>query len=153
MTKVQLKVNGEIQSVEVEEITVKQFKQGVKVVKAILAELKGNSKMSEFINFLSENEQLEADEKTKDINFGVKLAETFDYLLEEVPEHIVSLLAIASGVDENVVDNQPIEKLFDIFDAIVHENDIERLISRAKKSLAVTKAKWTIQKVVGIEKK
>lgn len=152
MTKVQLKVNGEVQNVEVEEITVKQFKLGIKIVKKILGELKNNAQLAEFVKFLSENEKADTDEKTKDINFGVKLAETFDFLLEEVPEYMVSLLAIASGIDESTLDNQSIEKLFDVFDAIVHENDIERIISRAKKSLAVTKAKWTIQKTVGLEK-
>lgn len=153
MTKVYLKVNGEQKPYEVEEITVKQFKNGMKLVKNIFEMLKGNGNLAEFVGFLA-NEKTD-EEKSKqdlDVEFGVKLAESFNYLLEEFPEVAVEVLAVASNIDADIIDAQPLDALFDIFDAVVEVNDIEKLISRGKKSLAVTKAKWQIRKMTGADK-
>ena len=148
MTKVQLKVKGgAIENFEVEEITVKQFKKAIKILKNIVEEFKGNERIGEFVNFLGDLEKEKTkDDKEKDVEFGVQLAQSFDFLLEEVPEHMVALLSIVSGIEEEVVDNQPVGTLFDIYDAVVTENDIEKLISRGKKSLALTKIRWTFSK-------
>lgn len=145
MTKVQLKINGEVKPFEIEEVTVKQFKKAIKVIKTIIEEFKGNSKIGDFMEFLTKLDNDKSKKSSsKDTEFGVQLAESFDFLLEEVPEQMVVLLAVISGIDEDTLDNQPVGTLFDIFDGIVEVNDIEKLVARGKKSLALTKVRWSV---------
>lgn len=145
MTKVQLKINGEIKPFEIEEVTIKQTKKAIKVIKTIIEEFKGNSKIGDFMEFLTKLDG-DKDKKSnvKDTEFGIQLAESFDFLLEEVPEQMVALLAIISGIEEDTLDGQPFATLFDVFDGVVEVNDIEKLVNRGKKSLALTKVRWAM---------
>lgn len=62
-------------------------------------------------------------------------------LLDEIPEVIGELLADASGIPKEIVNEQDPIVIMDILDAIVEVNDINKIIERVKKS------KSTFQKI------
>lgn len=68
-----------------------------------------------------------------------RLAGAYETLLFNVPDKAIELLSVLSGIDKDVLTAQDAEEAFDIYDAVLEVNDIEKLINRAKKSLAVTK--------------
>lgn len=149
MGKIILKIKGqEPKTHEVEELTVNGFKKGMKIVKKILDEFKNNGNLQDLLAIMTTSDEglTEEDLVLKDNKFGESLANSFGFLVEEVPELITSLLAVVTDVEEEILDNQPIETLFDLFDQFVEVNDMEKLVKRVKKSLALTQIKWQIAK-------
>lgn len=55
-------------------------------------------------------------------------------LLSEIPETIVQIVADASGIAKEDLDEQSLETFLDVVDAIVENNDVPALIERIKKS-------------------
>jgi len=98
-----------------------------------------------------ENQQLEKEEHAQMVG---KMFGAFQMLTVELPEHAIRLLSILSAVELDKLKQQKLMAVMDIYDAVMEENDVEGLISRAKKSLALTKAKITFtnfgKKIAGV---
>jgi hypothetical protein len=73
-------------------------------------------------------------------DFATNVMGAIDVLLMEVPEKVFELMSVLSGIEYDVFMQQKPEDVFDIYDAIIEVNDIERLVNRAKKSLRLTAA-------------
>lgn len=145
MAKVLLTIKGEQEQRQIGPIKVLALTLGLKKIKDILSVMKEDDKLKEFVAYLSEKKpQQEGDEEEAqeaDAEFMERLAGSFDMLLETVPDKVIELLAIVSGVDKAIIEDQEAETLFDIFDAVIAENDIPKLVERAKKSFSNVKGK------------
>lgn len=139
--KITLKMKKEntVESIQhdVEKLSLLQFSQSIKAINEIIKIISKEPALEALMQeLLADDEQsnLEMDQRFLGI-----LASSFETLLLHIPEEVTKLLAIMSGVKLEVLQVQALEDVFDIYDAILEVNDIEKLVVRAKKSLAVTK--------------
>ncbi|WKV22462.1 hypothetical protein [Bacillus phage vB_BceS-M2] len=148
--RVNLKIEGEQTQVDVSPINVFQLTESLKIIQRILDVLKKEGQLVGFIDQLmsAESDETMTDEQ-RDKMLIANLAGSFDTLLIVVPELAVELIAKVSGIKLQDMQQQEVETLFDVLDAIVNVNDIERIVERAKKFFAVTKLKWAGKFTIG----
>lgn len=128
---------------EIEEINITQMTNAIKVIKEIVDVVRKDEHLKSVIEeiFFEVQEGDEEDGEsdfTKD--FMKNILGSIDVLLMEVPEKVFELMSVLSGIDYEVFMQQKPDEVFDIYDAIIEVNDIEKLVNRAKKSLRLTKA-------------
>lgn len=124
----------------VEALNLLQFQELMKVIKDIFTKVDQDKQLKELFKELFDSEE---DDEQADIAFVAKLTGSFETLAVYLPEQAFKLLSILSGVKYDVLVQQKAIDAMDIYDAVIEENDIEKLWKRAKKSLAATKAKLT----------
>jgi len=130
---------------EVEEIDVLQFKQLMKTVKEIMARVNENEDLKVLFGSLTNGQGLDDEEAgaaAADQDVITKAIASFDMLAVELPDQAFKLLSILSGVTPDVMEKQKLKDVMDIYDAVLEENDMEDLVKRAKKSLALTQTKF-----------
>lgn len=98
-----------------------------------LKQLEGDDSLEEFKKVL---------EQKKDQQFVETLANGFDYLAQNMPNRLVSLLSIASDIPEENIQGAYADEVLDLFDEIIKENDIKKLWDRVKDSFFSTKDHW-----------
>lgn len=132
---------------EIEDIDLLQFQEMMAIIKEVIQDLKDDESLREFLNEIFEDElqtgEVEPEEiiKNKDAEFILKAVNAFETLAIKMPEQAFKLLSVLSGIEFSVLQKQKLIDVLDIYDAVVEENDIERLIKRVKKSLGTTAAK------------
>lgn len=152
MTQVTLKIPAEDGTKnikhEIEKIKLFQFMTTITIVKDILKEVSEDETLKGL--FFSDKdevptdlspEQIEEHVKNLDKQFIEKAIGSFQTLAVSLPEKAVELLSCLSGVEEDVLKQQELFDVFEIFDAVVEVNDIDALIGRIKKSLGATVGK------------
>lgn len=132
---------------EVEEIGLFQLTGAIKVIKDVLKLAQNDPNLQSLIEEIFEEEEGKNALDNLDNRFMQKLIGAMDVLLEEVPDKAFELLAILSDVDHDVFMQQKAVEVFDIYDAIITVNDVDKLIRRAKKSLALTKAQVKVMNI------
>lgn len=85
---------------------------------------------------------LEQIEALKDQRFINGIAGAFDKLLDTVPERAFNILSIMSGIDADTLNKTDFIELMDVYDAVMEENDIMKIVERIKKSFFGTKNQW-----------
>src|SRR5699024_5287443 len=148
--KVNLKVKEDntVQTIqhEVEELSIRQVTNSIKTVKGIIDIIQEDQHLQVLLVEMFESQQ--DDEERSDDDFGQVVMKNavgaMDVLLMEIPDKALELLAILSGIEHDTLLEQKAEDVFDIYDAVIQVNDIEKLIKRAKKSLALTKAQTKV---------
>jgi len=148
--KVNLKVKEDntVQTIqhEVEELSIRQVTNSIKTVKGIIDIIQEDQHLQVLLVEMFESQQ--DDEEKSDDDFGQVVLKNavgaMDVLLMELPDKALELLAILSGIEHDTLMEQKAEDVFDIYDAVIQVNDIEKLIKRAKKSLALTKAQTKV---------
>jgi predicted component of type VI protein secretion system len=151
-TTITLKIKDEQGNVtnqqhSIEDIDLGQFQELMSILKNIITELKNEDSLKEFISDVFGNDfnPDEADPeqlvKDMDMQFVTKAVNSFESLAVKMPEQAYKLLSILSGIELATIKKQKLLDALDIYDAIIEENDIERLVKRIKKSLGVTVAK------------
>jgi hypothetical protein len=151
-TIIQLKIKDEsgnikTQNHEIEEIRLDQYIGMMKVVNDILKELKGNEGLLDLLNYIGAGDD-EDPGKNLDQAFVVDIINSFDVLAVRMPEKAVELLSVLSGIKAEALNKQTMTTIMDVYDAVISENDIEKLMNRAKKSLALTKSKIKLKAFV-----
>lgn len=130
---------------EVEALNLFQLSDSLKVVKDVFAMMQDDPALQDlFTELFAEGA---ADDETLDSQFLRHAVGAFEVLLVNVPEKAYELLSAMSGIKLDVLKEQKVIEVFDIYDAILEVNDIEKLITRAKKSLAATKVKMNFMKI------
>lgn len=157
-TTVTLKIkdeNGNVtkQNHEIEDIDLSQFQQMMETINEIIGQLRKDDSLKSFVGELFGGEydpEKDAEDMVKemDTQFILKAVNSFETLLIRLPEQAYKLLSILSGIELSVLKKQKLIDVLDIYDAILEENDIERLINRIKKSLALTGAKLKFKALV-----
>lgn len=155
-TQVTLKVKDEEGNIqkqqhEIEDIDLLQFEQTMKVVKDIFVQLQEDESLKQLFTDLfdeaSTNEEGETELDLQDQQFINNLINSFETLAVHIPAEAIRLLSVLSGIEINTLQRQKMLDVMDIYDAVIDENDLERLWKRAKKSLAATKAKTSFMKI------
>jgi hypothetical protein len=132
---------------EIEEIDLWQFTKTLKCLKDILSTLQEDESVKEFFDSaFGENPSLEGIDKENaeelikkmDEEFLMKAVGSFEALAVRLPEKAFELLSILSGIKLEVLQKQKLVDVLDIFDAVVEVNDIEKTVTRLKKSLGST---------------
>jgi hypothetical protein len=141
MKKVELKIKkgNTVETIQhtIEPISLIQFRDGLKIIKDIIEQLRKDDLLSPLLQGI---EGVEGG-PGEDQELMAFLAGAFEMLLIEIPDHALHLLATLSGVKHDDLLQQKVEDAFDIYDAVIEVNDLEKLIARGKKSLTVTKAR------------
>lgn len=140
--KVNLKIKNEntVETIqhEVEPINLFQFQKALKVIKEVFEIAQQDESLKGLLGDLFNAEENGDD---LDARFLAQAMEAFEVLLINIPNKAFELLAAMSGIGYDDLMTQRMEDVFDVYDAILEVNDIEKLVKRAKKSLAVTKSK------------
>ena len=140
--KVNLKIKNEntVETIqhEVEPINLFQFQKALKVIKEVFEIAQQDESLKGLLGDLFNAEENGDD---LDARFIAQAMEAFEVLLINIPNKAFELLAAMSGIGYDDLMTQRMEDVFDVYDAILEVNDIEKLVKRAKKSLAVTKSK------------
>jgi hypothetical protein len=156
MAKVKLTIkNGEVResvTFEIDRVTTLQMIKLKNEVGAIMKELKGNGELGSFVQTLfngdampdltTDDAKAQALESLKDERFMTGLASAFDKLIETLPDRAFNLLSILSGIDAETLEKTYFDELFDVYDAIMEENDIKKIVDRVKQSFFATKDQW-----------
>jgi hypothetical protein len=137
----------------IEDINLIQFEQMMGTIKEIIKEMKNDESLSDLLSNIldgtsKDEENPEELVKQLDNDFVLKLANSFETLAVRMPQQAFKLLSVLSGVELDILRQQKFIDVLDIYDAILEENDLERLISRVKKSLALTGAKLKFQSLI-----
>ncbi|MER2090921.1 MAG: hypothetical protein ABS920_14375 [Sporosarcina sp.] len=150
--KVTLKIKNEntVESVqhEVEEIDLFQFQKGLSVVKDVFEMTQKDESLKNLFGELFNKE--EGDDDELDAQFLSHAVGAFEVLLINIPHKAFELLSAMSGIKLDTLMKQKVNDVFDIYDAVIEVNDLEKLIGRAKKSLFATKAKMSFLKMTKV---
>lgn len=144
--KVNLKIKEDntVQTVqhEIEEANILQVTDAVKVIKDIFVSVNESEQLQALLAELFDEVQNNKDKQVEEVGLMMlqRAVGAMDLLLVEIPEKALKLLSVLSDVEYDTLVRQKPEEVIDIYDAVIKENDIEKLIKRAKKSLALTKA-------------
>lgn len=152
--KINLKIVNEDKSVsseqfEIEEVNLRRVTRSIEVIKDVISLAKDDEDLQNLIGeFFDEVETQANDGEGTGEEFGSNIIKhltgAIDVLLTKIPEQGVDLLAALSGVEYETLMDQKLEDVFDVYDAIIEVNDIDKLVKRAKKSLALTKSQTKI---------
>lgn len=144
---------------EITPIKLNQFTALLKHVKDLLVYLKEEGSLMDLFSELlttdeakkwlsSENpEEVTTEQVTNlmadsDKNFIITLVQSFEGLVMNVPDLAVNILVSLSGIPREKLEQQELEKVFEVLDAVVEVNDLEKLFDRLKKSLGATARKY-----------
>ncbi|MFC0188490.1 hypothetical protein ACFFJY_09345 [Fictibacillus aquaticus] len=127
----------------IEDISLDQFNQLMVATKDIIHQLKDDHALKAVIDNIFSGIEDENNELAMDL--VNHLVNSFETLAVSMPEQATRLLSILSGIDANVLKGQKLMTVLDVYDAVIEENDVERLMTRVKKSLALTAAKINFQ--------
>lgn len=156
MTTVNLKIREEdtVKTVpfEIEDLTGQGFINLTTVVNKLMVEAKENEGLKGLLTQLF-NDGAGEKKDIKDVDLN-DLTSTvlnnavgsFEVLFVTVPERAFDLLAALSEIDVAILKKQKFETILDIYDAVLEKNDLEKLVKRLKKSLALTQAKMAFMK-------
>ncbi|CEI81309.1 hypothetical protein BN997_01127 [Oceanobacillus oncorhynchi] len=122
---------------EVQSINVFQFQKTLKGIKNIIGIINEDEALKQTFTdmFAAENQ----DEELSVTYVIARAAGAFEAVLINIPDEGFELLATLSGLEKKTLMEQKVEDVFDIYDAVLEVNDIEKIVERAKKSFAATK--------------
>lgn len=143
---------------EIEEMNLIQVTRAIKTIRDVIKLAQDDENLKELLKEVFDEteegqENVEEAEGQEDAEeeFGKDIAQklfgALDILLVEVPEKAFELLAIMANIEHKVFMQQKPEDVFDIYDAVIQVNDIEKLINRAKKSLELTKSQVKVMSI------
>jgi hypothetical protein len=140
--------DGEISAITktfvIDDISFFQFGRLLKVLDKTFEELKKDDSMTEFIeNVFGEDVDIQNTEDAiaeMDSDFLVKAMGAFNFIAVKLPDRAIELVSVLSGIEKELLEQQKLAKVLDVYDAVIEANDIEALITRLKKSWGATKA-------------
>lgn len=129
---------------EIRKIKVGQFTKIMGVVSEIMKKVKDDEGLKELFSSMTKPVDVEDEEALQqaDANVIAKAVDSFQTLAVHLPEQAFKLLSIISRVEIELLEEQDFDEVFDIYDAVLEENNIDELIERAKKSLTLTQTKF-----------
>lgn len=136
------------EQVEIDSMNGFQFQAIMKVINSIAKKIQADESIKGLFQSVFGGQNINDLEIADVSNEIIKNAVgSFDTLLINMPDKAYELLSAATGIDVNLLLGQKVEDIFDVYDAIVETNDIEKLVDRVKKSLALTKTKMAFMKI------
>lgn len=142
ITDVQGNKDGSVQildssrSVEINAIRPAQFGALTKVINQTIKDLKQNQDFQTTVQklFGEYQEGFDLEDLFRSEDFNVfSVMDAVGFLLEEVPDRLTEIVSIMSGINRFIVEHQDMETYFDLIEAVLEVNDIERIVERVKK--------------------
>ena len=142
ITDVQGNKDGSVQildssrSVEINAIRPAQFGALTKVINQTIKDLKQNEEFQTTVQklFGEYQEGFDLEDLFRSEDFNVfSIMDAVGFLLEEVPDRLTEIVSIMSGINRFIVEHQDMESYFDLIEAVLEVNDIERIVERVKK--------------------
>lgn len=135
----------------IERIKGYQYEEIMMAINNIITEVQQDQSLSDLFKgmFGIEGEGTENLDDMELLEVAKKMAGSFEILLVKMPSHAFKILSILAELDVQTLKNQDFFAILDIYDAVIEENDMERLIERLKKSIALTQAKVKFQGFLG----
>lgn len=122
-------------AVEIKAIRPGQLGAIAKVVNAIQKDLQDNKEFQDTVIKLfgqyTEGFDIEDLIRSEDFNIFDVLS-AFGFLIETVPERTIELTSVASGIDSAYLEVQDMDTFFEVIEAVVEVNDIEKIVKRVK---------------------
>ncbi|MDG0818779.1 hypothetical protein M4L90_02605 [Staphylococcus equorum] len=122
-------------AVEIKAIRPGQLGAIAKVVNGIQKDLQDNKEFQDTVIKLfgqyTEGFDIEDLIRSEDFNIFDVLS-AFGFLVEKVPERTIELTSVASGIDSAYLEVQDMDTFFEVIEAIVEVNDIEKIVKRVK---------------------
>ncbi len=154
--KVEGKTTIEQEEYEIEKMSFFKFGDITKLVTEIIKVVKDDKRLTDVFSKLfvaqqigEEDEKMTDEEKAaRDQEFFGKLVHCFETLAVNLPDKALDLLSLLSGIDRNLLGKQDFFTFMDVYDAVLEENDIPKLIERVKKSLGLTKNVLKLKQLV-----
>jgi hypothetical protein len=147
MAKVLMMVNDEEQPIRIGKMKVKQLKKALKKIQEVINLVQGEESTSELMSYFMNMDKKPEGEGVglgdlEDSIFMENVLGAFKVLFNKIPDEITELISIVSGIEEDIIDEQDYDVLFDIVTAIIEENDIKSMIDRAKQTFFTARSKW-----------
>jgi len=146
--------NTENEKVVVEDVTfiIKKAKfiqltKLMSTVTDIVKEVKTNEDLKGLFGAFNQEVDREDEEAIRKAEMDIisKGVEAFPTLAIKLPEQALEILSTLSRIDKEVLQEQELEGILEVYDAVLEENNIEEIIERAKKSLALTKSAFKLK--------
>lgn len=143
--------NTENEKIVVEDVTfiIKKAKfiqltKLMSTVTDIVKEVKTNEDLKGLFGAFNQEVDREDEESVRKVEMDIisKAVEAFPTLAIKLPEQALEILSTLSRIDKEVLQEQEVEGILEVYDAVLEENNIEEIIERAKKSLELTANKF-----------
>ncbi|WP_040850879.1 hypothetical protein [Planococcus halocryophilus] len=115
------------------------------MIKEVFEIVQSNDALKDMFNQFYKEEELDDKELSIELIFQYAIG-AYDLLLINLPDQAIRLVSAMSGISLDVLKKQKLEDFYDFYDAVLEENDIEKLFKRGKLSLATTKIKLSFAK-------
>lgn len=121
--------------IDIKAIKPAQFGALMRVLNKTFKELKENKEFTATVSAMFEKfqEGFDFEDLLRDDDFNLFSAlDAIGYLLETVPERLYEIIGIASNIPVKHLEQQDMDVFFDIVEAILEVNDMEKLVDRIK---------------------
>ncbi len=127
-----------------------QLTKLMSTVTDIVKEVKTNEDLKGLLGAFNQQVDREDEEEVRKVEMDIisKAVEAFPTLAIKLPEQALEILSTLSRIDKEVLEEQELESILEVYDAVLEENNIQEIIERAKKSLALTTAKFNFKGLV-----
>lgn len=127
---------------EIEAINGFQFENVMKVINSIMKDMQQDESLKGlFSSLFGDQDVREMDLAKFNSDLLMNAINSFESLFIHMPGKAYELLAVLSNIEVDVLKSQKFEDIPNFYDAVLEQNDFERLINRVKKSLALTQTK------------
>lgn len=142
ITDIQGNKDGSVQildssrSVEINAIRPAQFGALTKVINDTQKDLQKNEDFKLTVQklFGEYQESFDMEDLFRSDDFNVfSIMDAVGFLLEAVPDRLTEIVAIMSGINRFTVEHQDMDTYFDLIEAVLEVNDIEKIVERVKK--------------------
>lgn len=142
ITDVQGNKDGSVQildssrAVEINPIRPAQFGALTKAINETQKELQNNEDFKLTVQklFGEYQEGFDMQDLFRSDDFNVfSIMDAVGFLLEAVPDRLTEIVAIMSGINRFTVEHQDMDTYFDLIEAVLEVNDIEKIVARVKK--------------------
>lgn len=69
-------------------------------------------------------------------------------LAVKLPNQVLEILSTLSRIEKKILEEQELEDIFQVYNAVLEENSVEVIIATAKKSLELTKSKFNFKSLL-----
>ncbi|MGG4288374.1 hypothetical protein ABEW81_11310 [Priestia megaterium] len=127
-----------------------QLTKTMSTVMDIVKEAKTNENLKGLLSAFSQEVDREDEEELRKAEMDIisKAVEVFPEIAMKLPDQAIEILSALSRINKEVLQEQEVENILEVYDAVLEENNIQEIIERAKKSLALTTTKFNFKSLV-----
>lgn len=122
-------------AIEIKPVRPGQLGAIAKVINSIQKDLQDNKEFQATVTnlFGQYTEGFDIEDLIRNEDFNIfDVLDALGFLIEKVPERTIELTSVASGIDSAYLEHQDMDTFFEIIEAVVEVNDIEKIVKRVK---------------------